>query len=1338
MSANARQGGCHGITTKSSATWPLPHQNLDDSQHLNHNEHRSRPETESVAAAPASRPAEHRISESTTMARRPNVRFLTEVDEGPSTAASEDGGVVAPNGNAVRPSHENVEGTDRMISVSRTTLTSQAPANKSSPHHTQSKPQTRDRGYSLRRSLFAKKTNNQTEQDAVVIEMEPAGPSEGHSRPLSDNLQNEKAAKEKPVVKVSTLSLEADQNLPPGLVKTDDLVARRPYMKDRSLDRQLDFKPLDVARRLYWNVKTRLLRLNKIAPSSDGRHIDLDFSSPIAQIDERTGRSYIGNTIRSSRYTLLNFFPRQFVAQFSKLANFYFLCVAILQMIPGLSTTGTYTTIIPLMFFVGISMGKEGYDDIRRYRLDKEENNRQASVLDKQPRGQASVLPDDGTCSAESSSAIWKREKWRNIRVGDILRIDRDQSIPADILLLHSVDTKGGAFIETMALDGETNLKIKQPLPALAKVCKTTDAIARSRVHFVVEDPNIDLYKFEGKTTVGEEVLPLTNNEVVYRGSILRNTEAIYGFVIYTGEECKIRMNANKNPRIKAPTLQAAVNKVVVIIATFVVLLAFFCTAAYHIWAKVIERKSWYLHHAKVSFGQVFVSYAIMFNTFLPLSLYVSLEIVKVFQMFLMNDIDMYDETSNTPLEARTSTINEELGQISYIFSDKTGTLTNNCMRFRKMSVAGTAWLHDRDLREEVREEASKERLIHKKRTTKGKMLSSRKSSVSQTVHAVRRSFGFGVNGTGPVTAEIGRASSVGAPLQTTLLQVRNTQGGRTEEMLESIQRGSHTLFSRKARFFILALALCHTCIPEKDEEGEVSFQAASPDELALVTAAQDFGYTVVDRQSRSITVKTSPSENEDEPVYDVYEILDVIEFSSGRKRMSIIVRMPDQRICIFCKGADSIVTNLLRLKQLASVQISEVEHRASQRKSLEAQEALRRRSEQQGSATGRASMSAGRGSITSPGRSSITLGRKQSVRESVDHWLKERETDVDMMQKRDNTPFHSPRPSAHGNTPRISAQGPKRTALATQHSARHSLQNEDEASLVDEALVLNDSLVFQRCFQHINDFATEGLRTLLYGSRYIGEDEYREWKKQYQEATTSLADRQYLVEQAGERIEKSLELLGATAIEDKLQKDVPDTIDRLRRAGIKLWMLTGDKRETAINIGHSCRLIKDYSNVFVLDHETGGMDRHMAAAIVKIQSGQVAHSVIVIDGHTLALIDAQEGVKKLFLDVAVLADSVICCRASPSQKASLVKAIRTKVRGSVTLAIGDGANDIAMIQEAHVGIGIAGKEGLQAARTSDWSIAQFRFLTKLLLVHGRWNYIRICKYTLGTFWKVR
>lgn len=297
-------------------------------------------------------------------------------------------------------------------------------------------------------------------------------------------------------------------------------------------------------------------------------------------------------------------------------------------------------------------------------------------------------------------------------------------------------------------------------------------------------------------------------------------------------------------------------------------------------------------------------------------------------------------------------------------------------------------------------------------------------------------------------------------------------------------------------------------------------------------------------------------------------------------------------------------------------------------------------------------------------------------------------------------------------------------------------MQLEDMEAMVDESVAIDESAVVERSLQHINEFATEGLRTLLYGYRYLTEEEYQTWKKGYLEATTSLVDRTRLIEEAGDMIEQNLELCAATAIEDKLQQGVPEAIDKLRRAQIKMWMLTGDKRETAINIGYSCRLIKDYSTVTILDHEAGRVDEMAAAAVVAITQGTVAHSVVVVDGQTLSRITEDDTLQVLFYELAILADSVICCRASPSQKALLVHTIRKRVKKSITLAIGDGANDIAMIQEAHVGIGITGKEGLQAARTSDYSIAQFRFLTKLLLVHGRWNYIRTCKYTVGTFWK--
>lgn len=548
-----------------------------------------------------------------------------------------------------------------------------------------------------------------------------------------------------------------------------------------------------------------------------------------------------------------------------------------------------------------------------------------------------------------------------------------------------------------------------------------------------------------------------------------------------------------------------------------------------------------------------------------------------------------------------------------------------------------------------------------------------------------------------------------------------------TTEMLQYIQNRPHSVFARKACFFLLSLALCNTCIPEKTKDGDIEYQSASPDEQALVRAAQELGYIMLDRKNGNITIKSFPSGRDSEPVLETYQVLDVIEFSSTRKRMSIIVRMPDQQICVFCKGADSTLIQLLRHCGLAIAKATEIEQRVNKRQNFEAQEAIRRQSEaKQGKDSfTRKSMSIHRPSIGAIGRPSMTGRGLQPIRDEVDHWLHDRETDFEMSAVDSDGVFYTPRPSAHyGQRAYASLDG------------RLSHQSDDRGELVEEALVVDDAAVFERCFQHINDFATEGLRTLLYCYRYMSEDEYKTWKKMFLDASTSLENRQEMIDTAGAAIERDFELTGATAIEDKLQAGVPEAIDKLRRAKIKLWMLTGDKRETAINVGHSCRLIKDYSSIIILDQELGDVSQRIAAAIIDMNESIIAHSVVIVDGYTLSLISVSESLRNLFLDLAILVDTVICCRASPSQKAFLVTSILHKVKNAITLAIGDGANDIAMIQEAHVGIGITGKEGLQAARTSDYSIAQFRFLTKLLLVHGRWNYIRVCKYTLGTFWK--
>ncbi|KAF9436520.1 hypothetical protein BGZ76_003704 [Entomortierella beljakovae] len=1115
---------------------------------------------------------------------------------------------------------------------------------------------------------------------------------------------------------------------------------------------------------------------NRVVAKSNTRVIPISSSRPTRLIQPETGKPFVSNAVTTARYTFYDFLPKQLYAQFSKIANVYFLFVASLQMVPSWSPTGQYTTLVPLLVFLSIAMAHEGYDDYRRHRQDNVENNQQTNVFRSYRNATNSIssqdfhnrsqsmsrnpdlnLTDVSSGSDDPSSpaaelsinipltpapfeptpnlALFQKIKWRDVSVGDIIRVDQNDWVPADLILLHSAGAEGGCFVETAALDGETNLKQRQTLRVTNDIINTPEDLVSLQGCAYTEHPNQDLYNFEGYIQIGTGKdlprYPLSINQILLRGTILRNTPYIYGLVVFSGEDTKIRQNGSKNVRTKAPSMQRLINKVIIVIFSLVIFLSALCTVLSAVWNNRNSKpthNAWYLFNRHMDTASVLFGYIVLFNTMIPISLYVTMELVKLLQAyFIHHDMEMYDPVSDTPAEARTTVINEELGQVSYLFSDKTGTLTENIMVFRKFCVAGHSFNHDLDP-ESVKataidnqesitidghgheasgsHEGESVRRRSKYKSKAGKVAQKLRKSANR--HSRKSSTGYqslggnkdGITEMEAVSGSYPESIMADKPSYTDNI-VPCTP---TSQLVPFLRSGARHAMVDRVRFFLLAMALCHDAVPElMDESDPTSFkyQAASPDENALVAGAKELGYVFVDRSRGGIRVRTLPSSAYEEPQEEYYEILNIIEFSSKRKRMSVIYRMPDGQICLFTKGADSIILERVRDPKTG---FSDFQNMDSPMPFTPA------------SARG----FDGVDPLESLEYSKSGKGRKHSVDRSSSSGA--------------GVGFGSNALKKNDGLNCIKEDG------ADAGGGCSSSEEDDIGAYFfgqTPGLVQSEMWEYQQTMDHIQEYATTGLRTLLYGHRFLTEEEYSEWSKQYADAQSAIEGRQEKLEDVAETLEQNLDMTGATAIEDKLQDGVPETIDKLRRAGIRLWMLTGDKRETAINIGYSCRLIKDYSSTIILDVPTQAQaHRALNKAMKDVNKGKSRHVVVVIDGATLSIVEQSTELMALFVELGIRADSVICCRVSPAQKAIVVKTVRARVKHTVTLAIGDGANDIAMIQEANVGIGITGKEGLQAARSSDYSIAQFRFLERLLFVHGRWSYVRISKFVLGTFYK--
>ncbi|KAJ1975608.1 putative aminophospholipid-translocase [Dimargaris xerosporica] len=752
------------------------------------------------------------------------------------------------------------------------------------------------------------------------------------------------------------------------------------------------------------------------------------------------------------------------------------------------------------------------------------------------------------------------------LKVGDLVLVHKDQRVPADCILLKTTEASGACFIRTDQLDGETDWKLRIAVPSCQRLPDYSSLMDHDG-EAEVDAPHKDIYQFLGtlKCSASQYSLePLGVDNTLWANTIVASGTAV-GLVMYTGKDTRAVMNTNV-PKTKVGLLDLELNRIskVLFVVTAILSVAIVALTGF--------QGLFYIY---------ILRFLILFSSIIPIGLRVNLDMGKTFYAMQISKDPHIPQTV-----VRTSTIPEELGRLEYLLSDKTGTLTQNEMELKKLHMGTMSY------NQETMDEITKSLVTYFDHLNRA----IQKHQVDQQPDLLGHSIAD------PLTSPTG-------PRVAAEFTGRRDISSRVGEIVQ-------------------ALALCHNVTPNFDDHAGLTYQASSPDEVAIVRWTESVGLALIHRDRRSIKLLATARELADA------ESTDTLSQTTTRR--------PSMEVVVTATGPSYPATS-----------------------------------------------SVGAGSSQGAAMTALSAGDQRF------------ELDYEILHI---FPFTS--------------ESKRMGIIVRERLTGEITFYQKGADTVMAKIIQYNDWLDEEC----GNMAREGLRTLVIAKKRLSEPLYRQFDERYQAAKASIHGRQAQMDQVvGEFLEHDLELLGLTGVEDKLQEDVKNTLELLRNAGLKVWMLTGDKVETATCIAVSTKLVARNQRIHQVAKLTS--PAQLEAELDTLQL--LGDCCLVIDGQSLQL--ALDHWQHEFLQVAMNLPAVVCCRCSPTQKAVVTQLIRQQSKKRVC-AIGDGGNDVSMIQAANVGVGIEGKEGKQASLAADFSITQFSHIARLLLWHGRNSYKRSAK----------